>query len=345
MYTDADTAIMRAYYKNERGPAVTLYVPTTTLYVWDGSKGASSGGLSAGAIAGIAVGAAAAACIAVGAAWLALRRRRRRKATAAAAAVTDSGGSKGGTGAELPSLVQYGSGTSSDAKALSASPADVLLALPDGYSPGATGSAAGTSPPATTHSSAASGQLPGLPELAELVQQHDAAAASSDLGRLQHEPRTPPVTHVLLGLDGLPPELREWTVPPAAIAYMTHPGGQLQVIGQGGSARVVKATYNGELFVPNKRARLALRMRPSAAEVGSEDAAVGHGCRPGPACTCLRRVARRHLPASRPHPPLHLRAPRRRGGGQGVRGPPPHQLSTPRLPSSKQAAWWRPRST
>lgn len=311
------SSAVRAYYKNERGPSVTLYVPTTNLYVYNGSKsGSSGGGLSAGAIAGIVVGAVVAAKALAALAWVALRRRQRRRQAAAAV----GGGGKGGMGVELQPLETNGSGTSSEVKGLYSPPsgAGSLASLPEGYprAPGASSGASGgaSAGASSQHSSGAgSGQLQGLPELAELVRQHDAhaAASSGDLGRLGHEPRTPPVTHVLLSLDSLPRELAEWTVHPSRITYLTHPNGQLQVLGVGGSARVLKASYNGAAGRCNSGRKWA----------ASNQLTCSHGLG---ACTAAAGCRATHPPLSAPplnhcHPPTHTPVPRRRRGGcQGV---------------------------
>jgi hypothetical protein len=64
-----------AIFKRDASPSKILLTPTAVLYV----RTSPAGGLSAGAIAGIAVGSAAAVAALAGGAWLLLRRRRLRR--------------------------------------------------------------------------------------------------------------------------------------------------------------------------------------------------------------------------------------------------------------------------
>lgn len=71
------STLWRGFLRNDT--SVRLIMPTSSIYVKQGSSSGSSSGLSAGAIAGIAVGACAAAALAAGLAALLLVRRRRRR--------------------------------------------------------------------------------------------------------------------------------------------------------------------------------------------------------------------------------------------------------------------------
>ncbi|KAL4431038.1 hypothetical protein ABPG75_006294 [Micractinium tetrahymenae] len=70
-------------FKHNTAPDRIIFNPTGVLYLREGMDG--SGDLSAGAIAGIAVGCAAAVALLGAAAWLVLRRRRRQRLAAHAA--------------------------------------------------------------------------------------------------------------------------------------------------------------------------------------------------------------------------------------------------------------------
>lgn len=194
--------------------------PTTNLYVVEGDKGSSgSGGLSAGAIAGIAVGSLAAVSAAGGLAWWWQRRRPRQHDLA--------------TGEEDGKCAGVAAG-----KASPGGMADSGERLWDG---GTMPDCVVPLPPlhASPHGSGLSSEHSPLPELVQHVEAHDAAAAHSlDPGAQASE-------HVLVSATTLPPRLREWVVDPSAVEYLRWPNGSPIELGRGASARVFKAVLNG----------------------------------------------------------------------------------------------------
>lgn len=210
--------------------------PTTNLYVLVGDKFPSSGsssGLSAGAIAAIAIGSVAAAAALGGLAWLLLRRQRRRRQRDAAP------GGEDGKGAAAAGVVQHCSSSSGSLPGSGSAGAGQALAVASGsqQDSGLVAQGSGLS----ARGSGLSAEQAPLPELVQHVQAHDAAAARS-LGSLAGEPGQ----HVLLCAESLPPRLRDWVVDPSAVAYCRWPNGSPVEIGRGASARVYKAMLNGE---------------------------------------------------------------------------------------------------
>lgn len=71
------STIWRGFLRNDANPSARLIVPTSTLYVKHGSSG-GGGGLSVGAVVGIAVGCCAAGLLVAALAVYVVRRRRKQ---------------------------------------------------------------------------------------------------------------------------------------------------------------------------------------------------------------------------------------------------------------------------
>lgn len=241
--------------------------PTAVLYLRDGyselAPGAPAGGsgLSAGAIAGIALGAVAAAAACAAALWLLLggRRRRLRRPGGVEGGVASVAGVGGSAQAELhpkPGADSWQLSTAARARAPIPSPSpspNGRCHPPPAPAPSASGAplwaamragsgaptaaspfAALTGQPFTRCSSsggssetaAPSGEEP-LAELAQLVALRDQEQQSHSRGTLELAP--PP----LLLPASLPAVLRDWVIDPADITLLRWPNHSLQELGKG----------------------------------------------------------------------------------------------------------------
>ncbi|KAI7845590.1 hypothetical protein COHA_000877 [Chlorella ohadii] len=268
----SSSAVNVGVLRQQQGANASLMVHNPTSLVYFKQHPASnttstSGGssLSSGAIAGIAVGCTVAAVAAAAAGWLLVRRRRTPQAAAVEPAVsTDKAMESGcGTSTGWPEGGSYGGvggvlgiasgGTSASPPFQSALPATMFL---DSGCNGNAGSgpvlkeavirrataaspfAAGRrqpSPPASSGNGVPAPVQPVYGAGYPAVGTH----SSSDAALLSSGEASEP--HV-------EPELQqEWVIPPEEIHYLKRPNGELFVLGEGASGRVIRAELRGEV--------------------------------------------------------------------------------------------------
>jgi hypothetical protein len=232
------------FFRNSTDPLARVLQPISVLYVRTAGPTPSSAALSAGAIAGIAVG----GCVVVvgvlaAATWLVVRRGRSRLQLAAAAGpkYLESGGSGassylGEDAACRPGKDSNSGGIPISATGLAASRASSARnsgGTASGHHSGGTASGGG----AARANSGGSGdggskdldKLPVLFELADHVARQEALACDADLAAAA----SGPIEHRLVSVETLPPRLREWVVDPSAITFLRRPNGALWEVGSG----------------------------------------------------------------------------------------------------------------
>lgn len=252
-------------FKHDANASAILWNPTGLLYLRDEQpavppspspsppapdSAAAASSLSAGAIAGIAVGSAAAAAALVGAAvWLA-RRRRQRRLHQQGAKLNGSGGSSSERVADEEAAPASGAAPAAAAAAPDAGPP------PSAFAAAAFDTGGGSSSPApqslTSQPSVGVGELPhlpsmsstvlgagmphapslALPELQQLIQAQDAAVTSSS-GDSGGAASPSDAQQQLLAAAQLPQGLRDFLVDPDSFHYCRLPNGKLHELGSG----------------------------------------------------------------------------------------------------------------
>ncbi|PSC73546.1 Serine threonine-kinase CTR1 [Micractinium conductrix] len=231
-------------FKHATDPSKILFNPTGVLYL----RQDTGGGLSAGAIAGIAVGAAAGVAALACAAWMLVRRRRRRRA---ADALPGKAGVEGGSVSTGP-WPECDPGSPAyqqqqQQQHVELQPAEQQQVQSVWLAPAPSGMLA-----------SAASALGSTAPIAELVQ-HVAAqdhlavgmgmgGAGSGSGTASGGSSAGGGLHVPVCAETLPARLREWVVDPAEVHYCRWPNGRLQELGAGASAHVYKALFHGELI-------------------------------------------------------------------------------------------------
>lgn len=225
-----DTAPTIGSFKANAEVPYQIVFPLSVMYVKEAS---ASSGLSAGAVAGIAVGAAAAAGAVAACAWLLLRGRRQRQQQpprkgaaqeegAAVASPLTSHGSNGMTNGDIASL--------------------------GGRTVKSAGSSDGRVP-----SRGVSGEV--VPELVAHMASHEAALMSQLCQSTPSGSTMEPEQGMML-----PPHLRQWVVDASEVIYLRRPNGQLWELGAGAGGRVYRVEYRGEVSNYYSSACLSLRL-------------------------------------------------------------------------------------
>jgi hypothetical protein len=235
------------FFLNSTDPLARVLQPISVLYVRTAAptpSGASGAALSAGAIAGIAVG----GCVVVvgalaAAAWLVVRRRRSRLQLASAAGpkYLESGGSGASSYSGEEPGCRAGKDSNSGGIPISAGALAASRASSARNSGGTAsahhsgGTASGGGAARTNSGGSGDGgskdldKLPVLPELADHVARQEALACDADLAAAA----SGLIEHRLVSAETLPPRLREWVVDPSALTFLRRPNGALWEVGSG----------------------------------------------------------------------------------------------------------------
>ncbi|KAL4452700.1 hypothetical protein ABPG75_008362 [Micractinium tetrahymenae] len=245
--------------------AAAFVSPTVALLTKDaggggGGGGSSSSSLSAGAIAGIAVGAVAGAAALAGLAWVLLRRRGapangqqtvpspgKAFDSAEISNVHTSSGrdqlSRNGTAPGSPGHISSSGGSSRASGATMGSSGG-------GAARGGGRSSAGHGGDSTSASSSHGAGSGGTGELRELAR-HIAACEARSAGLPhsaageQHSALDGPLPP-LLSVDSLSAGLRDWVVDLSEVTFMRRPDGSLAKLGRGASGTVYRAMFRSE---------------------------------------------------------------------------------------------------
>ena len=208
-------------FKEASEAPIQFVFPNAVLYV----RISSAGGLSAGAVAGIAVGAVGGAAALTFCAWLLLQRRQRAQQGAAHSRQKDCEEGAAVVASAAGCCCSCGRSTNSGSR--SSTPPSSLL----GRFTSPTLSGPGT---LSTSSDA-------LPELIEHVAAHEAAAVS-------HRMSSPDTSAIMEWEDRmLPQHLRPWVVDASQVRYMRRADGKLWELGSGASGKVYRVEYRGEV--------------------------------------------------------------------------------------------------